>query len=165
MTKPLCLPGMGDFVAVRAKGVAPRMATRFWAMTEPGQREKFRREVFVATTAVANDRSNAADNPHTVLFTQKLIHPRLQWATRQLEVWKGEPRAKIHDKAEQDFFRGTRDVLYRLSVSMRIDSCRKHLAATCPSYRYAIRCRAPAAITTESTDGFIMRRQQAIGSG
>ena len=34
------------------------------------------------------------DNPHTLVFTQFLGHPRLKWATRQLEVWKGEPRAK-----------------------------------------------------------------------
>ena len=31
MTKPLCLPGLGDFVAVRTKGFVPRMAARFWA--------------------------------------------------------------------------------------------------------------------------------------
>jgi hypothetical protein len=95
MSKPLCLPGLGDFVAVRAKGVAPRMVTRFWAMAEPAQREKFRREVFETTNAAATEKSKSADNPHTVIFTQSLVHPRLKWATRQLEVCKGEPRAKL----------------------------------------------------------------------
>jgi hypothetical protein len=95
MTKPLCLPGLGDFVAVRAKGFVPRMAARFWATAAPAQREKLRREVFEATNATANEKSKVDDNPHTLVFTQSLGHPRLKWATRQLEVWKGEPRAKF----------------------------------------------------------------------
>jgi hypothetical protein len=95
MSKPLFLPGVGDFVAVRAKGVAPRMATRFWAIAEPAKREKFRREVFETSHAAAKERSKAADNPHTIVFTQSLLHPRLKWAVRELEVWKGEPRAKF----------------------------------------------------------------------
>jgi hypothetical protein len=95
MTRPLFLPGLGDFVAVRAKGVSPRMATRFWAMAEPAQREKYRREVFETNNATAKEKANTVDNPHTIVFTQSLVHPRLKWAVRQLEVWKGEPRAKF----------------------------------------------------------------------
>ena len=41
------------------------------------------------------ERSKAVDNPHTIVFTQSLLHPRLKWAVRELEVWKGEPRAKF----------------------------------------------------------------------
>ncbi len=95
MTKPLCLPGLGDFVAVRAKGFVPRMAARFWAAADPAQREKLRREVFETVNATANEKAKVEDNPHTLVFTQSLGHPRLKWATRQLEVWKGEPRAKF----------------------------------------------------------------------
>lgn len=95
MSKPLCLPGLGDFVAIRAKGVSPRMVARFWAAAEPAQREIYRNEVFEATHAAAPDTTTAVDTPHTVLFTQKINHPRLKWATRQLEVWKGEARAKL----------------------------------------------------------------------
>ena len=95
MTKPLCLPGLGDFVAVRAKAFAPRFATEFYAAADPARREKLRREVFETSNAVAKEKATVEDNPHTVVFTQPLGHPRLKWATRQLEVWKGEPRAKF----------------------------------------------------------------------
>ena len=44
---------------------------------------------------MAKEKATVEDNPHTVVFTQPLGHPRLKWATRQLEVWKGEPRAKF----------------------------------------------------------------------
>jgi hypothetical protein len=95
MTKPLCLPGMGDFVAVRAKGFVPRAVASFWATADPARREKLRREVFEATNATANEKSKVEDNPHTLVFTQFIEHPRLKWATRELEVWKAEPRAKF----------------------------------------------------------------------
>ena len=32
---------------------------------------------------------------HTVIWTQTLRHPRLRWASRTLEVWKGKPRARL----------------------------------------------------------------------
>ncbi len=31
----------------------------------------------------------------TIAYTQALRHPRLRWATRRLELWKGEPRARL----------------------------------------------------------------------
>ncbi len=37
MTSPLCLPGLGDFVAIRVKGFVPRMAARFWATADPAR--------------------------------------------------------------------------------------------------------------------------------
>ena len=42
-------------------------------------------------------RTNAGveDDPHTIVYTQAIAHPRLRWATRRLEVWKGEPRARF----------------------------------------------------------------------
>jgi hypothetical protein len=95
MTKPLCLPGLGDFVAVRAKAFAPRFATDFYGAADPARREKLRREVFETTNAAAKEKAAVDDNPHTLVFTQFLSHPRLKWITRQLEVWKGEPRAKL----------------------------------------------------------------------
>jgi hypothetical protein len=95
MTKPLCLPGLGDFVAVRAKAFAPRFATEFYAAADPARREKLRREVFETTPALAKEKATVTDDPHTLVFTQSLAHPRLKWATRQLEVWKGEARAKF----------------------------------------------------------------------
>ena len=86
---------MGDFVAVRAKGFAPRMATQFYGAADAANARKLRREIFEETTATAKEKATVDDNPHTIVFTQTLDHPRLQWAIRQLEVWKGEPRARF----------------------------------------------------------------------
>lgn len=112
MTKSLFLPGMGDFVAVQVKGFAPRWAARKILMsTNPAKREKLRHGVFEETTGVAKEKTTVLDNPHTVVYIQSLDHPRLLWATRQLEVWKSEPRAtftlrfnRLSSEAPEVFF-------------------------------------------------------------
>jgi hypothetical protein len=95
MTKPLFLPGMGDFVAVKAKGLAPRWAAMGISGADRQQREKGRRDVLEESKAAAKQNAAVEDDPHTVVYTQSLEHPRLRWATRRLEVWKGEPRARL----------------------------------------------------------------------
>jgi hypothetical protein len=95
MAKPLFLPGLGDFIAVRAKGFAPRWAAMRLAGGDSAQREKLRREVLEESTAAAAENSAVQNDPHTIVYTQPLSHPRLSWATRRLEVWKGEPRARL----------------------------------------------------------------------
>ncbi len=95
MTKPLFLQGMGDFIAVRVKGFAPRWVAKDVFEADSAQREKRRREVFEESTAAAKEKCSVRDDPHTLVYTQSLDHPRLLWATRQLELWKGEPRARF----------------------------------------------------------------------
>ena len=96
MTKPLFLPGLGDFVAVRVKGFAPRwVAKKIFYTTDATQRDKLRSESLEETAAAAKEPAAISDDPHTVVYKQSLDHPRLLWATRQLEVWKGEPRARF----------------------------------------------------------------------
>ncbi len=95
MTKPLFLPGTGDFVAVRVKGFAPRWVARRIHETNPAEREKLRREALEETTAQAPHKTTVQDDLHTVVYTQPIDHPRLLRATRRLEVWKGEPRATL----------------------------------------------------------------------
>ena len=95
MTKPLFLQGMGDFIAVRVKGFAPRWVAKNVFEADSAQREKRRREVFEESTAAAKEKCSVRDDPHTLVYTQSLDHPRLLWATRRLEVWKGEPRARF----------------------------------------------------------------------
>ena len=45
--------------------------------------------------ATAREQAAVDDDPHTIVYTQAIAHPRLRWATRRLEVWKGEPRARF----------------------------------------------------------------------
>jgi hypothetical protein len=95
MSKPLAAAGLGDFVSVGVKGFAPRWRARDVWGAAPDQREKLRKEQLDEIAAQAESKTTVADDPHTVVYTQWLRHPRLQWAVRQLEVWKREPRARL----------------------------------------------------------------------
>jgi hypothetical protein len=96
MTKPLILPGFGDFSAVSVKGFAPRWISKdIWAIADEGKRDRARQENLVETTAKASDKATAETTPHTVAYRQSLQHPRLLWANRTLEVWKAEPRVRF----------------------------------------------------------------------
>ena len=45
--------------------------------------------------AVAAGPATVERNAPTTIYTQVLHHPRLQWATRRLELWNREPRARL----------------------------------------------------------------------
>ncbi len=95
MKKPLFLADVGDFVSVGLKGFAPRWRAREVWGAPPDQREKLRKERLDTIPAVPEAKAVVEENPHTTVYTQWLRHPRLQWAVRQLEIWKHEPRARL----------------------------------------------------------------------
>ena len=97
MSKPLLPAGLGDFVSVGVKGFAPRwVRTRHLGRRRPtpSARSSARRSS-KKSPRQAGGKAAVEDNPHTMVYTQSLRHPRLQWAVRQLEVWKREPRARL----------------------------------------------------------------------
>jgi hypothetical protein len=94
MKKPLFLEGFGDFTAVKVSAFAPR-----WALADiRGQhgpaREAMRRKVLEEVPAAAEEKTAFRETPHTLVYTQALRHPRLQWCTRSLEFWNRESRAR-----------------------------------------------------------------------
>ena len=96
MNKPLFTAGLGDFVSVKVNAFAPRWALQdIWNAGDPIKREQLQREKLEFITAKAGGAATVGDGPHTIRYTQALEHPRLKWATRQLEVWKREPRARL----------------------------------------------------------------------
>lgn len=96
MKKSLFLPGFGDCLAVKVNAFAPRWALLDIAYAdEAEQREKLRRERLEEVWARPEGPATVADNAHTVLYSQWLQHPHLKWAVRKLELWKGEPRARL----------------------------------------------------------------------
>lgn len=96
MNRPLFLAGIGDFSSVQVRGFAPRwVAKDIWAIGEETQREKARGEKMEHVAASAAGKATLEENAHTLLFSQPLRHPRLRWATRQMELWKREPRARL----------------------------------------------------------------------
>jgi hypothetical protein len=95
MKKSLFLEGLGDFVAVKVKAFAPR-----WTLADirhqTGQaREQMRQEKLEEVAAEAAAKASLEETPHTLRYTQALRHPRLQWATRVIELWKRQPRARL----------------------------------------------------------------------
>jgi hypothetical protein len=96
MTKPLFAAGLGDFVAVKVKAFAPRWVLQdIWTCGDPARREQLRQDALESTTSQPGGAASVENTPHTIRYTQALEHPRLTWATRQLEVWKREPRARL----------------------------------------------------------------------
>jgi hypothetical protein len=95
MKRPLFTAGMGDFQSVSLPGFAPRWIARdIWTTGDESGRAKLRAERLV-TTAATSEAVVAVENPHTLVYRQRLSHPRLRWATRELELWRREPRARL----------------------------------------------------------------------
>jgi hypothetical protein len=95
MKQPLFLEGFGDLVAVQVEAFAPR-----WVLADiRGQhgeaRERLRREKLKDVRAEPESEASVQETAHTIVFSQPLKHPHLAWATRVLELWKGEPRARL----------------------------------------------------------------------
>jgi hypothetical protein len=96
MNKPLFTQGLGDFVSVKVKAFAPRWALQdIWGTTDPEKRRAMQKEKLEFITATPEGKTAVIDGPHTIRYSQPLQHPRLQWATRHLELWKREPRARL----------------------------------------------------------------------
>ena len=96
MARPLFLPGCGDFLSVGVRGFAPRwIAREVFATENDAQRERLRAETLEEISATAAGQATVERNTATTLYTQVLHHPRLQWATRRLELWNRQPRARL----------------------------------------------------------------------
>ncbi len=96
MTQPLFTAGLGDFVSVKVNAFAPRWALQdIWQAREPDQRRRLQTEKLEFVTAQPAGAARVEETPHTVRYAQALEHPRLRWATRRLELWKREPRARL----------------------------------------------------------------------
>ena len=112
MKKPLFTPGFGDFMAVKVKGFAPRWILKdVFGNTDDRQREELRAEHLEEVPAVAEGKAAVEQNPHTTVYSQALSHPRLRWASRRLEIWNRQPRARytlsinrISSEAPEFFF-------------------------------------------------------------
>jgi hypothetical protein len=95
MKQPLFLKGFGEFSAVQVGGFAPRHVLADIRGQHGEARDKLRRERLEEVPARANEKATVTETPHTVLYSQALGHPRLEWATREVEFWRREPRARL----------------------------------------------------------------------
>ncbi|MBK9139699.1 MAG: hypothetical protein IPM17_13195 [Verrucomicrobia bacterium] len=96
MQGPLFLPGFGDFLAVQVNAFAPRWALLDIAYAGTAEeRNRLRRERIVEVRAEPEGSAHVEESPHSLRYTQWLRHPRLRYASRTLELWKAEPRARL----------------------------------------------------------------------
>ncbi len=94
MKRPLFAGEPGGFLAVSVEGFAPRWVTRDIWGAPSDRREALRSE------QMREDRGTwqpavMGETPHTIVYTQRIAHPRLRWGLRRLELWRAEPRARL----------------------------------------------------------------------
>ncbi len=95
MNQPLFTEGLGDFVSVKVNAFAPRWALQDIWHARGGAKQQLQKEKLEFVTAKAGGNVTVEETPHTLRYTQSLEHPRARWATRRLEIWKREPRARL----------------------------------------------------------------------
>jgi hypothetical protein len=95
MQAPLFTAGLGDFLAVTVVPPADRgTIERMHSTPDPAAREKLRASAFRQVPATYGA-TQVEETAHTLVCTQPVNHPRLEQATRRLELWKREPRARL----------------------------------------------------------------------
>ncbi|MGE5295117.1 MAG: hypothetical protein ACM3VT_09845, partial [Solirubrobacterales bacterium] len=95
MKQPLFLKGSGDFTAVKVNGFAPRHILADIRGQRGEARERMRQEKLEEVAATAEGNATLQQTLHTLVYTQAIRHPRLQWGTRIVEIWKRQPRARF----------------------------------------------------------------------
>ena len=95
MTSSLFGEGLGDFLAVTVIPPAGRgQMGAIHAAKDPAERERLRSKILRQAPA-AYDTTTVEETPHTLIYTQPIRHPRLDKATRRLELWKRDSRARL----------------------------------------------------------------------
>lgn len=96
MPGPLFEAGLADFSAVQVRAFAPR-----WKLKEicnagsSPEGDRLRAEWIATVPAAADGEATVEETPFTRVYSQWLRHPRLAWAQRRVELWKGQPRARV----------------------------------------------------------------------
>ena len=97
MKKPLFTAGFGDFVSVKVNAFAPRWALAdIWNTGDAAKRETAAQGEVGRSARQARRTRRPCRRHRTRSATRSRSTIRaLAWATRQLEVWKREPRARL----------------------------------------------------------------------
>ena len=95
MASSLFSAGLGDFVAISA--ISPAGRGQFGQIHEAknaDERERLRAKTLQPVPA-DYEPSTIEETPHTLVYTQSIRHPRLARATRRLELWRRDWRARL----------------------------------------------------------------------
>ncbi len=95
MTSSLFSEGLGDFLAVTVIPPAGRgQMGAIHTAQDAEERERLRSKILRHVPA-AYGATTVEETPHTLVYTQPIRHPRLDKATRRLELWKRDSRARL----------------------------------------------------------------------
>ena len=96
MERPLFEAGTGDLINVAVGGFASRWAyLEAFGIGDQARRDKRRSELLEETMATASEPALVQQTAHTTVYTQTIAHPRLKWATRRMELFNRQPRARL----------------------------------------------------------------------
>jgi hypothetical protein len=93
MAQPLFLSGFGDFLAIESH-VSRSDLWRLLGHHTDWHAEQIRKGL-EEVPASADAPTQVERTPFTTVYTQTLRHPRLKYLIRRLELWNGEPRARL----------------------------------------------------------------------
>lgn len=87
--------GLGDFVSVTVIPPAGRdQMGPIHRAQDAAERERLRSKILRQIPATY-DATSFEETPHTLVYTQAIRHPRLGKATRRLELWRRDSRARL----------------------------------------------------------------------
>jgi len=96
MEKPLFESGTGEVLSVDFTKFASRWYyTYVFRIDDPEKHARKRAGFIKETVAAAASPASVERNSHTTVYTQEINHPRFKWGTRRLELWHGQPRARL----------------------------------------------------------------------
>lgn len=95
MGKSLFTAGTGEFISLES--IVGRGINAYSVIAEKDSLTRMKKvaESTRQTYAIANEKVKITETPYTIVYEQKIEHPRLKSAVRILEVWKNEPRAQL----------------------------------------------------------------------
>jgi hypothetical protein len=100
MDKPLFTEGIGNFLSLQST-VGRDIIDKVWFETDNEKRRQKVKECTIETWAVAGEKTSVKETPYSVVYEQKISHPRLNKAVRKIEIWKNEPRAQFSIKFDR----------------------------------------------------------------
>ena len=95
MKSPLFDAELGDFVAVNVALPADRSIVNKIQSTKDQDKRAEIRAAGLRQTRASAGAAKAQETPHTLVYTQPFEHASLSSASRTLELWKREPRARL----------------------------------------------------------------------
>lgn len=103
MEESLFTDGLANIRSLQFKNYNKNRSSLFGAPHFMSDSARIRRlkEISEEIMCTASEKAEVEENEFTVKYTQKIIHPSLNWAIRQVEIYKNEPRVSVNVKFDR----------------------------------------------------------------